>query len=105
MRIVGADPHVIFDKKSGNYYAYATSNNEGGMTFKIYKSKDLIEWEFINFALVTNDENTWGKDWFWAPECYYSEEADRYFLFYTSSKFNTSSIYIAKYLIVLLYEV
>lgn len=84
MKIIGADPHVIFDKKSSNYYAYATSNINNGMTFLIYKSKDLITWTFVGNALCTSDEKTWGKDWFWAPECYYSEKADRYFLFYSA---------------------
>ena len=84
MKVVGADPHVIYDKKSSNYYAYVTSNVNNGMTFDIYKSKDLISWSYVGNALKTDDENTWGKDWFWAPECYYSEKADRYFLFYSA---------------------
>lgn len=84
MKIIGADPHVIFDKNSSTYYAYVTSNIDDGMTFKIYKSKDLIKWSYVNRALVTNDDKTWGKDWFWAPECYYSEKANRYFLFYSA---------------------
>lgn len=84
MKIIGADPHVIFDDKSKNFYAYTTSNINKGKTFVIYRSKDLLSWEYVSEALVTDDDKTWGKDWFWAPECYYSKEADRYFLFYSA---------------------
>ena len=68
--VIGADPYVLFDKKSGYYYCYATSNTKHNKTFYIYKSKDLINWEFVDYALDTL-KNNWGKDWYWAPECYY----------------------------------
>lgn len=83
MNVTGADPHIVFDKKSGYYYCYATSNNENGKTFYIYKSKDLVNWEYVNHALDTITNN-WGKDWYWAPECYYNENNDHYYLFYSA---------------------
>lgn len=82
-KVVGADPYVLYDEVSGNYYCYATggSNNK---SFFIYKSKDLINWVFINYALDLTHPNIWGKDWFWAPECYYNPNNKHYYLFYSA---------------------
>lgn len=79
--VIGADPYILFDEKSNNYYCYATGSS-GNKQFFIYKSKDLINWEFVNFALDLNHPKIWGKDWFWAPECYYNPNNDHYYLFY-----------------------
>ena len=81
--VIGADPYVLFDKKSGYYYCYATSNTKHNKTFYIYKSKDLINWEFVDYALDTL-KNNWGKDWYWAPECYYNPYNNHYYLFYSA---------------------
>ena len=84
MNVIGADPYVLLDEKSGYYYCYATSNTGNNFQFYIYKSKDLIEWEHVGYALDTNQENNWGKDWFWAPECYYNPNNQHYYLFYSA---------------------
>src|SRR5687768_9356230 len=39
-----ADPHVIFDSKSGLYYAYSTEGADEGYNFAIYSSPDLATW-------------------------------------------------------------
>lgn len=84
MNVIGADPHVMYDEKSGYYYCYATSgDSDTGKYFYIYKSKDLVEWEKVGYALDTSI-NCWGKDWYWAPECYYNPNNEMYYLFYSA---------------------
>lgn len=83
MNVVGADPYILFDEKSGFYYCYATSNGNVKGQFYIYKSKDLINWTFVSYALDTTINN-WAKGWFWAPECYYNPNNDHYYLFYSA---------------------
>ncbi len=81
--IIAADPFVLFDEKSGNYYCYST-NDAPNKAFSIHKSKDKINWEFVDFALDLTHENIWGRDWFWAPECYYNPNNKYYYLFYSA---------------------
>ena len=84
MRVIGADPFTLYDKNSGYYYIYSTSNeSKNNRTFYIHRSTDLINFEFVDYALDLT-KNNWGKDWFWAPECYYNEKTKRYFLFYSA---------------------
>lgn len=84
MKVTGADPHVLYDEKSGYYYCYATSGDDNnGKYFYVYKSKDLVNWKSLGFALDTKI-NRWGKDWYWAPECYYNPNNDMYYLFYSA---------------------
>lgn len=82
MNVIGADPFVMKDPKTGTYYAYATGD-EDIEHFIIYKSKDLHNWEKVGFA-YHEDEMCWGKDWFWAPECYYNPHNEHYYLFYSA---------------------
>ena len=78
-----ADPAVMYDEKSGYYYAYSTDGATNGYRFGIYRSADMVTWELLpNGAL--KGENQWGNDWFWAPECYYNPETGWYFLFYAA---------------------
>lgn len=81
--VLGADPFILFDKNSGFYYSYCTGGDEKG-AFRIYKSKDMVEWEFVSLALSFSHPNVWGKDWFWAPECYYNDNNGYYYLFYSA---------------------
>lgn len=83
MRVIGADPYTLYDKKTGYYYVYSTSNEGKDKTFYIHRSKDLINFEFVNYALDLT-KNNWAKDWYWAPECYYNEKTGLYFLFYSA---------------------
>ena len=93
MFIKGGDPFVMFDPKSGIYYLYCTSNSLCGKKhFGIYKSNDLINWEFVNFAFDEKQENNWGKDWFWAPECYYNPNNEHYYMFYSANVKNSLMI-------------
>ncbi len=85
-----ADPYVLYDKRSGYFYAYSTDG--GGQDasgrsyyFGIYRSADLATWEQIpGGALPVDDRKNWGNDWFWAPEVYHNPNTGLYFLFYSA---------------------
>ena len=81
--IIAADPFVLYDEASGYYYCYST-NDAPNKAFSIHKSKDKLNWEFVDFALDLTHENIWGRDWFWAPECYYNPNNKHYYLFYSA---------------------
>ena len=49
--VLGADPFILFDSNSGYYYSYCTGGDEKG-AFRIYKSKDMVEWEFVSLAIL-----------------------------------------------------
>lgn len=86
-----ADPHVLYDAKSGYYYAYSTDGAQSGYRFGIYRSADLITWERLNGAIRTTETNQWANDWFWAPECYYNENNGYYYLFYSGRMTNAAN--------------
>lgn len=75
-RLPIADPHVIYH--NGKYYAYGTRING----FEVYISEDLEHWR-RNESLALPPENSWGNRWFWAPEVYYIESKNRFFMFYS----------------------
>ena len=81
--IISADPYVLYDEKQNCYYCYSTNDGKN-KAFSIHKSYNLIDWEFVNYALDLSHPNIWGKDWFWAPECYYNPNNNHYYLFYSA---------------------
>jgi hypothetical protein len=83
--IAAADPYVLYDKKTGYYYAYSTEGADPGYYFAIYRSADLATWQKMGHgALPANDPNQWGNTWFWAPEVYHNTKTGLYFLFYAA---------------------
>ncbi|GAA2789226.1 glycoside hydrolase family 43 protein [Saccharopolyspora taberi] len=79
----GADPFVLRDPVSGEYFAYSTEGADPGHHFAIYRSADLTTWQRIpGGALDANQQ--WGRDWFWAPEVYHNARTGKYFLFYSA---------------------
>lgn len=83
-KVYTGDPFVMFDPISQCYYCYATSGVINNKTFYIYKSKDMVNWDFVDFAMDLEDGMCWGKDWFWAPECYYNPNNKHYYMFYSA---------------------
>lgn len=75
-RLPIADPHVIYH--NDKYYAYGTRVDG----FEVYISEDLEHWR-RNESLALPPENSWGNRWFWAPEVYYIESKNRFFMFYS----------------------
>lgn len=80
-----ADPFVLRDSRSGDYFAYSTEGADPGHAFAIYRSPDLVTWSRVpGGALDLSDGAQWGRDWFWAPEVYENPATGRYFLFYSA---------------------
>ena len=48
--IIAADPFVLYDEVSGYYYCYST-NDLPNKAFAIHKSKDKVNWTYVDHAL------------------------------------------------------
>jgi len=71
-----ADPYVLYH--GGKYYAYGTRING----FEVYISEDLEHWR-RGKNLALSPENSWGDRWYWAPEVYYVESKNMFYMFYS----------------------
>lgn len=74
------DPFVFADKKTNFYYMHANDNSQG---LKVYRSKDLENWEFLGRSF-TPDSDFWGKADFWAPDMF--ERDGKYYVIATFSR-------------------
>ncbi|WP_325891779.1 glycoside hydrolase family 43 protein [Grimontia sp. NTOU-MAR1] len=73
-----ADPHVI--KHNGVYYMYPTSNGRGSPArLYVYSSSDLRNWTKHNVAFSK------GVNELWAPDVFYHEATDTFYMYYTQS--------------------
>lgn len=84
------DPHVIKDK-DGVYHLVATVS-WSKRPFTVWDSSDLVKWENERLVDVAPDSAT--KTW--APEFFYDDENDTYFVHWTgeiNNDWNTASIY------------
>ena len=81
--LAGADPFVLHDPATGEYFAYSTEGADPGYHFAIYRSPDLATWQRVPGGALDADDQ-WGRDWFWAPEVYHNAETGKYFLFYSA---------------------
>ncbi len=77
-----ADPYILFHE--GIYYAYGTGGTAEGEGFACFSSGDLKNWKREGQALYAGDSyGTWG---FWAPEVYYIESKNKFYLFYSAEE-------------------
>lgn len=81
-----ADPTVLKDPASGNFYAYGTQDDwgdgAGSRLVPVLKSKDLTHWEVLGEAFDTNPN--WKEEGgIWAPDAVYDK--GKYFLYYAFS--------------------
>ena len=74
------DPSII--KIDGVYWAAATSN-EWSPLFPIFKSKDMQNWELVNYVFPGGAPE-WALNNFWAPELSYDEKQKKVYLYYTA---------------------
>lgn len=77
--LIAADPYVL--KANGRYYLYATAEENG--VFEVRTSDDLLHWSAPK-VIFRADDNFWGKDCFWAPECHVI--GGRYYLFFSANQ-------------------
>lgn len=71
-----ADPFVL--KVGETYYLYGTSAGDG---FKVWSSRDLVNWEARGYAF-RRTEKSWGQKKFWAPEAV--ERGGKFYLYYSA---------------------
>ena len=97
------DPSVFDDRaRSGYFYAISTQNGtsdtESVVYMPIYRSKDMVNWEFVGNAF---GEDASGKglrpQWvldtrIWAPDMEYDEINNRYCLYYAEGHWDTPSL-------------
>lgn len=92
-RHAGADPYVLYDSDSGQYFAYSTEGADEGYNFAIYSSPDLSTWHKqpggalkacydADMNPVEGGQACWARDWLWAPETYYQSETGWYYFFF-----------------------
>lgn len=76
-KVLLADPYIlVYDD---TYYAYGTY----GLGFYVYISSDLKYWERYDIP-VLKSEDSWGEKWFWAPEVYYNESDEMFYMYYSA---------------------
>lgn len=72
-----ADPFILL--YNDVYYAYGTSNDNG---FEAYYSDNLLDWK-RHPQLILHKDDSYGDKWFWAPEVYYNEVDQKFYLYYS----------------------
>lgn len=96
------DPGVLYvpaDREDGGYYYMYTTEvatvdpdavgqDIQKSAFWVMRSRDLVDWELCGnvnngYAIGINEE-MWLTDRFWAPECYYDEDEQLYYLYFTA---------------------
>ena len=80
-----ADPYIKYDK--GYYYLFATGEAQDGRFVPIYRSKNLVKWEFVRGAVSGSAKTDWNYKHFWAPEVL--KVKGKYYLYYTASPENS----------------
>ncbi|WP_035464126.1 family 43 glycosylhydrolase [Algoriphagus vanfongensis] len=73
------DPSMI--EVNGTYYATGSSNDWGPF-YPIYQSKDLKNWDFVDY--VFREKPDWTVNSFWAPELFYSN--GKFYCYYTARR-------------------
>lgn len=75
-----ADPYIlVYDSL---YYIYGTNVGTG---FDVYFSKDLEHWQRAS-SLALNHTDSYGESMFWAPEVYYVESKQKFYMYYSTEE-------------------
>ncbi|MEN2280871.1 glycoside hydrolase family 43 protein [Algoriphagus sp. SE2] len=85
------DPTVV---KIGNYYYASATSNEWAPLFPIFKSKDLINWELVNYVFPDGAPD-WARNNFWAPELAYDEKQKKIYAYYTARDKESNRLSVA----------
>ena len=76
-----ADPFILWSDPF--YYMFATGRAPDGRYIQIYRSRDIVTWEFVRGAVERGSENSWNRKNFWAPEVIQIDGS--FYLYYTAS--------------------
>ena len=81
---VAADPSLI-RAPDGTFYLYATQDDwgEGNHYLPIFRSSDLVRWEFVKDVFAQPPRWKKGGGFFWAPDISYHDGT--YYLYYAAS--------------------
>ena len=75
-----ADPYIlVYDSL---YYIYGTNVGTG---FDVYFSKDLEHWQRAS-SLALDHTDSYGESMFWAPEVYYVESEQKFYMYYSTEE-------------------
>jgi len=74
------DPFILLYEDT--YYAYGTNAEDG---IEVYTSDNLEYWKKEN-ELALKSTDSWGDRWFWAPEVYYVEDKDMFYMYYSADE-------------------
>lgn len=85
------DPTLI---RVGEYYYASATSNEWAPLFPIFKSKDLIRWEVVNYVFPDGAPD-WAKNNFWAPELSYDEKKGKIYAYYTARDKSSNRLSVA----------
>lgn len=83
----GADPSILYcteGEYAGNYFVYCTSGNINTAGIQVWRSTNLTDWELVGNAFMPDVDTYWCYKGFWAPQCIYDEEYEKYYLFYSA---------------------
>ncbi len=77
-----ADPYIFYH--DGVYYAYGTSSDNG---FEAYytEGEDLKYWK-KHPGYILRKEDSYADRWFWAPEVYYNDTDETFYLYYSADE-------------------
>lgn len=75
-----ADPYILYH--DGLYYAYGTSSDSG---FDVYCGSELKYWRKHPQRLLSK-EDSYADRWFWAPEVYYNQANQTFYLYYSADE-------------------
>ncbi|WP_176221474.1 glycoside hydrolase family 43 protein [Massilibacteroides vaginae] len=81
------DPTVV---RVGDTYYAATSSSEWALPYRLFRSADLVNWDYIGPAFHEVPE--WLMGSFWAPELYYHNET--FYIYYTARRKSDKRSYI-----------
>ena len=85
------DPTVV---QIGQYYYASATSNEWAPLFPIFKSKDLVNWELVNYVFPDGAPD-WAKNNFWAPELSYDENQKKIYAYYTARDKTSNRLSVA----------
>ena len=81
------DPTVI---RAGDTYYAAGSSSEWAPPFRLYESKDLVNWTYL--GALFKEMPAWTMGSYWAPELFYHH--DTYYVYYTARRSNDRKSFI-----------
>lgn len=81
-----ADPFIL--QAANGYCLFASHESPDGRRIPVYRSKNLVDWEFVGGAVTVGREGAWNRNNFWAPEVMALD--GKFWLYYTAAPSHTN---------------